>query len=41
MVKGATKFDQLCHAVFTGRKNGYDYLSRETGVRCSRCGHDY
>lgn len=40
MVKGATKFDQLCHAVFTARKNSYEYLSRKTGVRCSCCGHE-
>ena len=40
MTKGATKFDQLCHAVFAGNGNGTNYLSREAGVRCGYCGHE-
>lgn len=38
MVKGATKFDQLCHQVFAGNGNGTNYRSRGTGVKCGRCG---
>ena len=38
MEKGATKFDKLCHRVFGASGNGYDYLSRGTGVSCRRCG---
>lgn len=38
MEKGATKFDKLCHKVFGANGNGFDYLSRGTGVSCRRCG---
>lgn len=36
---GATKFDNLCHKVFTARDNSVDFLSRETGVKCGHCGN--
>lgn len=39
-MKGATKFDQLCHRVFAANGNGTNYRSRETGVRCGYCGHE-
>lgn len=39
-MKGATKFDQLCHRVFAENGNGTDYLSRKTGVQCGSCGHE-
>lgn len=38
MEKGATKFDKLCHKVFGANGNGYDYLGRDAGVSCRRCG---
>ena len=37
---GATKFDKLCHKVFGARDNGVDFRSRDTGVKCSRCGNE-
>lgn len=37
---GATKFDKLCHKVFAAINNGTDFLSRETGVQCGRCGRE-
>ena len=37
---GATKFDKLCHKLFTARDNGVDFLSRETGVKCRHCGNE-
>lgn len=37
---GATKFDNLCHKVFSARDNGVDFLSRPTGVSCSHCGNE-
>lgn len=37
-MKGASKFDQLCHILFSANGNGSDYLSRDVGVKCSRCG---
>ena len=40
MEKGATHFDKLCHKVFAANSNGTDFLSRETGVKCGRCGHE-
>lgn len=39
-MKGATEFDKLCHQVFDGKRNGMDYLSRETGVKCGYCGYE-
>ena len=36
---GATNFDKLCHRVFDGRNNGTDYLAKDVGVHCGRCGH--
>lgn len=33
-------FDKLCHKVFSARDNGVDFLSRGTGVKCGRCGHE-
>ena len=39
-MKGATKFDQLCHSVFAANGNGANYLSRGTGIRCGYCGHE-
>lgn len=39
-MKGATKFDQLCHSVFSGNGNGTNYLSRGTGVKCGYCGNE-
>lgn len=36
-MKGASKFDQLCHILFSANGNGYDYLGRGTGVLCRRC----
>lgn len=39
-MKGATKFDQLCHSVFSANGNGTNYLSRGTGVKCGNCGHE-
>lgn len=36
--KGATEFDKLCHKVFSANGNGADYLEREAGVKCGRCG---
>lgn len=33
-------FDKLCHKVFAARDNGVDFLSRNTGVSCGRCGHE-
>lgn len=38
-MKGATKFDQLCHRVFAANCNGTNYRSRETGVSCGYCVH--
>lgn len=38
-MKGATKFDQLCHSVFAANGNGRNYYSRKTGVNCGSCGH--
>lgn len=38
-LKGATKFDQLCHSVFSANGNGTNYLSRKTGVKCGCCGY--
>lgn len=40
MEKGATKFDKLCHRVFSANENGTDYLSRRTGVKCGYCGYE-
>lgn len=40
MEKGATKFDKLCHRVFSANGNGTDYLSRRTGVKCGYCGYE-
>lgn len=37
-MKGATKFDQMCHKLFEANANGTDYLGRETGVSCGYCG---
>lgn len=37
MEKGATKFDILCHKVFSANGNGTDFLGHGTGVRCGRC----
>lgn len=37
---GATNFDKLCHKVFAARDNGVDFLSRNTGVSCRRCGNE-
>ena len=37
---GATKFDNLCHKVFTARDNGIDFLSRKTGISCNHCGNE-
>lgn len=37
-IKGATKFDQMCHRVFSENGNETDYLGRGTGVKCGRCG---
>lgn len=34
MEKGATRFDKLCHRLFSANGNGTDYLSRRTGVKC-------
>lgn len=39
-MKGATKFDQLCHRVFSANGNGTNYLSRRTGVKCGYCGYE-
>ena len=38
--KGATIFDKLCHKLFDARDNGFDFLSRATGVKCIHCGHE-
>lgn len=38
--KGATKFDNLCHQIFSANGNGTDYLGRESGIRCGHCGHE-
>lgn len=40
MEKGATKFDKLCHRIFSANGNGTDYLSRRTGVKCGYCGYE-
>lgn len=40
MIKGATKFDQLCHKVFSANGNGTDFRGRGTGVKCGACGHE-
>ena len=40
MPKGATKFDQLCHSVFSANGNGTNYLSRGTGVKCGYCANE-
>ena len=39
-MKGATKFDQLCHKGFSATGDGTDYLSRGTGVKCRCCGSE-
>lgn len=39
-MKGATKFDQLCHSVFAANGNGANYLGRRTGVQCGCCGYE-
>lgn len=38
--KGSTRFDKLCHQVFSANGNGTDFLGRETGVKCGNCGHE-
>ncbi len=40
MEKGATRFDKLCHSVFSANGNGTNYLSRGTNVQCGRCGYE-
>lgn len=40
MEKGATKFDKLCHRIFSANGNGTDYLSRRTSVKCGYCGYE-
>lgn len=40
MIKGKTKFDQMCHKVFSANGNGTNYLSRGTNVQCGRCGYE-
>lgn len=37
---GATKFDNMCHKVFAAKDNGWDFLSRPTGVSCGHCGNE-
>lgn len=39
-MKGATKFDQLCHSVFAANGNGTNYLGCRTGVQCGCCGYE-
>lgn len=39
-MSGATKFEQICHRVFSSNGNGTHYLSRKTGVRCGYCGSE-
>lgn len=39
-MKGATKFDQLCHSVFAANGNEANYYGRKTGVKCGSCGNE-
>ncbi len=39
-MKGATKFDNLCHSVFSANGNGANYLSSRTSVQCGFCGYE-
>lgn len=38
MKPGVTKFDTMCHEIFGAKNDGFDYLAKETGVKCGRCG---
>lgn len=38
--KGATKFDHLCHTIIGAENDGFDYLARNTGISCGKCGRE-
>lgn len=38
--KGSTKFDNLCHTIMGAGNDGFDYLARNTGISCGKCGHE-
>lgn len=38
--KGGTKFDNFCHAIMGAENDGFDYLARNTGISCGKCGHE-
>lgn len=40
MEKGATKFDKLCHKVFSADGEGGDFRGNSTGIQCGRCGRE-
>lgn len=35
---GATRFDTMCHEIYSGKNNGQDYFSVPANVRCGNCG---
>ena len=37
-MKGASRFDCLCHRVFDAKGDGTDFLSRGAGIDCGSCG---
>lgn len=37
-MKGASNFEHLCHSVFDAKGDGTDFLSRDAGIACGRCG---
>lgn len=38
--KGGTKFDNFCHAIMGAENDGFDYLARNTGISCGKCGNE-
>lgn len=37
-MKGASRFDCLCHRVFDAKGDGTDFLARDAGIACGNCG---
>lgn len=39
-MSGATRYDKMCHSVFSGNGDGSDFLLRDTSIHCGSCGRN-
>lgn len=37
---GATRYEKMCHSVFSGNGDGGDFLLRDTNIHCGSCGRN-